>query len=108
VAWLLLAVAILCELVGTLALRRLAEGGVWWAGVLVALGYTASFICLGFALRRLNVGVAYAIWSGIGTTAVSIAGTILFGERLNAQAVAGMALVIIGVAVLAGSGAVSH
>ena len=107
-SWLLLAVAIGSELVGTLSLRRLAGGGEWWPLALVVVGYSVSFICLGFALRKLNVGAAYAIWSGVGTAAVSIAGTILFGERLNAQAVAGMSLVVIGVAVLAGSGAVSH
>jgi small multidrug resistance pump len=63
---------------------------------------------MGVALRQLNVGVVYAIWSAVGTAAVSILGVLLFGERLNWQAVVGMVLLVGGVLVLVGSGSVSH
>lgn len=107
-AWVLLAAAIVCELSGTLALRRLADGAVWWAIVIVAVSYLASFTCMAFALRQLNVAVVYAIWSAVGTAAIAIAGAVLFDERLGMQAIVGMALVVIGVGVLVGSGTVRH
>lgn len=107
-AWVLLAAAIVTELLGTLGLRRVADGAIWWAVALIAVSYVASFTCMTFALRQLNVAVVYAIWSAIGTAAVSIAGVIFFDERLGVQAVVGMALIVIGVGVLVGSGTVRH
>jgi small multidrug resistance pump len=108
VAWLFLVAAIVAELFGTLGLRAVAQSPVWWAIMLIAVAYTVSFVCMGVALRQLNVGVVYAIWSAVGTAAVSIAGVLLFGERLNWQAIMGMALVVLGVAVLVSSGSVRH
>jgi small multidrug resistance pump len=107
-AWLFLVAAIGAELFGTLGLRAIAQSPVWWAIVLIATAYTISFACMGVALRQLNVGVVYAIWSAVGTAAVSILGVLLFGERLNWQAVVGMVLLVGGVLVLVGSGSVSH
>jgi small multidrug resistance pump len=108
VAWLFLGAAIVAELFGTLGLRAVAHAPTWWAIALIAVAYTISFICMGVALRQLNVGIVYAIWSAVGTAAVSIAGVLLFGERLNWQAILGMTLVVVGVAVLVTSGSVRH
>jgi small multidrug resistance pump len=108
VAWLFLVAAIIAELFGTLGLRAVANAPVWWAIALIAVAYTVSFICMGVALRQLNVGVVYAIWSAVGTAAVSIVGVLLFGERLNWQALIGMTMVVVGVAVLVSSGSVRH
>lgn len=107
-AWLFLVGAICAELFGTLGLRAVAQSPVWWAIVLIAVAYTVSFVCMGFALRQLNVGVVYAIWSAVGTAAVSIVGVLVFGEKLNWQAVAGLLIVVTGVAVLVTSGSVRH
>jgi multidrug transporter EmrE-like cation transporter len=108
VAWLLLAGAIVTELFGTLGLRRVADGFLWWAVALIAVLYTTSFTFMTLALRQLNVAVVYAIWSAFGTAAVSIAGVLLFEERLNVQAVAGLVLIVAGVVVLVASGTVRH
>lgn len=107
-AWVLLAVAVVTEVVATLSLRAMSGGGKGWLVAVVVAGYVVSFSLMALALRSLNVGVAYAIWSGVGTAGVSIAAVWLFGERLNAVAVGGMALIVAGVVVLVSSGATSH
>jgi small multidrug resistance pump len=107
-AWLLLAGAIAAELLGTLGLRGIAASPTWWGAGLIAVAYTVSFVCMGFSLRYLNVGVVYAVWSAVGTAAVSVAGVLLFSERLSWQAVVGLAIIVIGVAVLVSSGTVRH
>jgi small multidrug resistance pump len=107
-AWLLVAIAIACELTGTLGLRQLANSMAWWNILIVVLAYAASFTCLGLALRQLNVGVVYALWSGVGTAATSAAGAVIFGERLGWQAIGGMTLIVAGVCVLLTSGTVHH
>jgi small multidrug resistance pump len=108
VPWLLVATAIAAELTGTLGLRQLADTMTWWNVLVVVLAYAASFTCLGLALRQLDVGVVYALWSGIGTAATSVAGAAIFGERLSWQAIAGLAVIVAGVCVLLTSGTVHH
>ena len=107
-AWVYLAVAIAAELVGTLGLRSVAGSLTWWSVALIVVAYSASFTAMALALRQLNVGVVYAIWSAVGTAAVAGAGIVLFGERLSWPAVAGMALIVLGVVVLVSSGSVRH
>jgi small multidrug resistance pump len=107
-AWLLLAGAIGTEVVATLALRGTAGTFRLLPMLLVVLGYVASFTLMALALRTLNVGVVYAIWSGVGTAGVSIAAALLYREHLNAVAVIGMALIVLGVVVLASSGTTRH
>lgn len=98
--WLFLAGAIGSEVAGTLALRALADGFRWGPAAVVAVGYAVSFVLLAMALRSVDVGPAYAIWSGVGTAGVAVLGVVLFGERLNAAGVTGLVLIVTGVAVL--------
>jgi small multidrug resistance pump len=102
--WVFLAGAIGCEVAGTLALRALADGFRWGPAVVVAVGYAVSFVLLALALRSVDVGPAYAIWSGVGTGAVAVLGVVLFAERINAAGVVGLVLIVVGVAVLSLSG----
>jgi small multidrug resistance pump len=108
VPWLLLGAGIVAELFGTLGLRRIAQGPTVPAVALIALAYAISFTCVGAALRHLNVGVVYAIWSAIGIAAISIAGLLFFDERLSVQAVVGLVVIVVGVVVLVSSGSVRH
>jgi small multidrug resistance pump len=108
VAWLLLAGAILAEVTATLALRGTADAFRPLPVLVVIVGYGVSFVFLAYALRQLNVGIVYAIWSGVGTAGVAIAAALLYQERLNVAAVGGMALIVVGVAVIVTSGATSH
>jgi len=98
--WLYLAIAIVAEVVGTTALKASDGFTRFGASAVVVAGYGLAFYFLSLALRDIPVGVAYAIWSGVGIVLVSILGWWLFGQALDAAAVLGMALIIAGVVVL--------
>lgn len=97
----LLAGAIVCEIVATLSLKAADGFSRLLPSVIVVIGYAAAFALLGFALQRgLDVGVGYAIWSAVGTTAVAILGVLLFRESLSVTAIGGIALIILGVVLI--------
>jgi small multidrug resistance pump len=100
-AWILLIGAIASEVVATSALK-LSNGLTRPVpSVVVAVGYLLSFVLLAQALKlQLQVSVAYAIWSGVGTAAITVIGMLLLNEPLTAGKVLGIALVIGGVVTL--------
>ncbi|MFF4417694.1 DMT family transporter [Streptosporangium sp. NPDC001559] len=105
-AWLLLAGAIIAEITATTALK-FSDGFTHkgWA-LLVVTGYATAFVLLGQALKRqLEIGTAYAVWSGAGTAAIAVIGTLFLGESLTPVKAGGIALIIGGVVLinLAGS-----
>jgi small multidrug resistance pump len=107
-SWLYVAAAIAAELTGTITLRRLAAAPAWGPVMIVVLAYALSYTCLGLALRRLDLGVVYALWAGVGTAALAGVGAVAFGEHLGWRAIAGMTVIVIGVVVLVTSGTVRH
>jgi small multidrug resistance pump len=100
-AWLILIGAIACEVTATSALK-LSNGFTRLVpSIVVAVGYIASFVLLAQALRlQLQVSVAYAVWSGVGTALIAVIGMLALGEPLTPPKVVGIALVIAGVVVL--------
>ncbi|GJF30803.1 QacE family quaternary ammonium compound efflux SMR transporter [Kitasatospora sp. NE20-6] len=98
--WLLLALAIAAEVCAT-SLLKLTDGfSRLWPSLGVAAGYVLSFLLLGRALRQIPVSVAYAVWSGAGTVAVAAIGAVFFAEPLGRAQWFGIALVVLGVAVI--------
>jgi small multidrug resistance pump len=97
---LLLLLAILSEVVGTVALKASEGFARLGPNVLVVVGYGLSFYLLAQALRQIPLGVAYAIWSGLGTAGAVIAGLLLWRESLNLAGILGILLILIGVIVL--------
>lgn len=96
-----LVLAILGEVVATTALKA-ADGFRAPLPTLVSLGgYCAAFYLLSLALRTIPVGIAYAIWSGIGQVLVMFAAWLLYGQSLDLAACLGIALILAGVLVLA-------
>jgi small multidrug resistance pump len=95
-----LAVAIVAEVVATSALKASNGFTVWQPSLVVGLGYLVSFYFLSLALRTIPVGVAYAIWSGVGIVLISAIAWVIYRQALDAAAVLGMALIIAGVAVI--------
>lgn len=92
--------AILVEVVATSALKA-SHGFTRLAPTAVTIaGYAISFYLLSLALETIPVGVAYAIWSGIGIVLVTIVAWRLFGQRLDAGALAGIGLILAGVLVI--------
>ena len=98
--WLTLGGAIVAEVVATSALKASEGFTRWWPSVVVVLGYGLAFWLLSLTLRSVPVGVAYAIWSGLGTVLIGVVGWLAFGQRLDAWALLGMALIVAGVLVM--------
>ncbi|MBC2885051.1 multidrug efflux SMR transporter [Ochrobactrum sp. CM-21-5] len=95
-----LAIAICSEVIGTLSLK--ASEGFTRPGpsIVVVITYGLAFYFLSLTLKTIPVGVAYAVWSGIGVTLVALIGWLLFGQKLDLAAIVGMSLIIAGVVVL--------
>ncbi len=95
-----LAIAILAEVLGTSALKASNGFTVLVPSLVVAAAYAVSFYFLSLALRAIPVGVAYAIWSGVGIVLIATIGWLLFRQRLDTAAMLGMGLIIAGVGVI--------
>lgn len=98
--YLILAAAILCEVIATTALKASESFTKWAPSVVVVLGYGCSFYLLSLCLRSIPVGVAYAVWCGVGIVLIAALGVVIHGQRLDLPAAIGMALIIAGVAVM--------
>ncbi|MHC2250724.1 DMT family transporter [Bradyrhizobium embrapense] len=100
IAWIALVVAGLLD-VGWAISMKYAEGYTRLGWTLVSLALLAAFVfLLGRALQVLGVGVAYTVWTGIGAVGTLAMGVLLFNEALNPMKVAGIALVLVGIAAL--------
>lgn len=107
--YLYLIMAIVLEVIGTSALQASEQFTRPKPLILTAIGYAASFYFLSLALRTLPVGIAYAVWSGLGIVLIALVGLVWFGQKLDAPAVAGLALIVAGVGVInLFSSSVSH
>lgn len=95
-----LAIAILAEVVGTSALKAADGFRVLLPSAVVLVSYAVSFYFLSLALRTIPIGLAYAIWSGVGIVLISIVGWIAYRQSLDAAAIAGIALIVAGVLVI--------
>ena len=95
-----LVLAILAEVIGTSALKASEGFSRLLPSVVVIGGYGIAFYFLSLTLRQIPVGIAYAIWSGIGIVLISLIALALFGQKLDAPALIGMALIIAGVVVI--------
>jgi small multidrug resistance pump len=98
--WLILSAAIVAEVAGTSFLKASEGFTKLGPSVVVVVGYAAAFYLLSLTLKVIPVGVAYAIWSGVGVALIAIIGWIFFGQRLDLPAIIGMAMIVGGVIVL--------
>ena len=104
----LLGVAIVAEVIGTTALKFSDGMTKLVPSLLVVMGYGLAFWLLSVTLKTLPIGFVYAVWTGIGVVAIAVIGALWFGESLNLGGVAGIGLIIAGVAVLQLSGSGAH
>lgn len=98
--WLFLAITICGEVVATSALKSSNGFTRPIPSAIVIVGYGVAFYFLSLALKSIPVGVAYAIWAGVGIVLVATIAWIFDGQKLDVWAVVGIALIISGVAVL--------
>lgn len=95
-----LIIAILAEVAATSALKASDGFSNLVPSVVVVVGYGAAFYFLSLALKTIPMGVAYAIWSAVGIVLISLVGWIVFAQKLDFAALAGLGLIVAGVLVL--------
>ena len=98
--WIFLCVAIIAEVIATSALKSSEGFSKPIASVIVVLGFIIAFYCLSLTLKTIPVGIAYAIWSGMGIVLVTIIAWIVFDQKLDVWGIIGIALIMSGVLVL--------
>lgn len=107
--WLLLSVAIVAEVFGTSFLKASEGFSKFWPSVAVVVGYVVAFYFLALSLKFIPVGIAYAIWAGVGVVLIALIGWVVFDQSLDLPAIIGMTLIIAGVITLnVFSGSVTH
>lgn len=95
-----LTIAIIAEVIATSALKSSEEFTRLVPSVIVVIGYGTAFYFLALVLRTIPVGIAYAIWAGLGITLVAIVSAVLFKQVPDLPAIIGMSLIICGVVII--------
>lgn len=95
-----LLIAITAEVVATSALKASLGFTRLGPSLVVVAGYGVAFYCLSLTLNSFPLGVVYAVWSGVGLVLITLVGLLVYGQRLDAGAVVGIALIAAGVVVL--------
>jgi small multidrug resistance pump len=106
-AWVLLSIAIAAEIIATLCLKASEGLSKLWPSIGVLFGYATAFTFMAMSLKKLDVGITYAIWSGVGIIGAAIGGVVFFDQHLSRMAMIGMGIIIAGVVVMNLGGA-SH
>jgi len=95
-----LAIAIVSEVFATSFLKASDGFTKLIPSILVVIGYSSAFYCLSISLKYIPIGIAYAIWCGVGILLVALVGFFFFDQKLTLPALLGMGLIIMGVIIL--------
>src|SRR4051812_47991294 len=95
--WLYLFAAILFEVAGTMSMKFSQGFTKLTPSILIFVFYAIAFTFVTFAIRKIEISVAYTVWSGVGTTLIALIGIVYFGEAATALKLVSIALVIAGV-----------
>ena len=98
--WLILFIAIVAEVIATSALKSSEGFTKPIASIVVVLGYMIAFYCLSLTLKTIPVGIAYAVWSGVGIVFITTVAWFVFDQKLDVWGIIGIALIMSGVLVL--------
>ncbi|MEM7281943.1 MAG: multidrug efflux SMR transporter [Pseudomonadota bacterium] len=101
-AYIFLALAIVAEVAATSALKASEEFTKLVPSLIVAIGYGISFYCLSVVIKTIPLGIAYAVWAGVGIVLISLVGVFFYRQILDIPAIVGMVLIIVGVVVIYG------
>ncbi len=99
-AYLYLAIAIIFEVIATNALKASNGFTVLIPSVIVVIGYSIAFFALSLTLKTIPIGIAYAIWAGVGIALVTVIAAVVFKQTPDFAAIAGLVLIISGVVVI--------
>ncbi len=98
--WIYLTIAIIAEVIGTTALKSTEGFTKLVPSMVVLVAYSTTFFFLSFVLKTIPVGIAYAIWSGVGIGLIALIGYVKFGQSLDLAAMIGIAFIILGVVII--------
>lgn len=98
--FLFLGIAIIFEIIATSALKKSEEFSKLIPSLITIIGYCGAFYFLSFAIRTIPIGIAYAIWSGVGIVLITIIGAVFFKQIPDLPAIIGLSLILIGVTVI--------
>jgi small multidrug resistance pump len=96
-SWIFLITAICLEVCGTTCMKLSDGFSRWLPSVLIFVFYACSFALMTFAVKKLELSIAYAIWSGVGTFLIAMIGIFWFKEPVTVLKIGSMLLVIAGV-----------
>lgn len=98
--WLFLLAAIISEVTATSSLKASAGFTKIMPSVVVVVGYALSFYFLSLVLKAIPIGIAYAVWAGLGIVLLAVVGWMVFGQASDAPALLGMALILAGIIIM--------
>lgn len=98
--YLILLLAIICEVVATSALKQTEQFTRLVPSLITLAGYVGAFYFLSIVLRSIPLGIAYAVWSGAGIVLVALVGWLVFKQHLDVQAIIGICMILGGVVVI--------
>lgn len=98
--WIYLAIAIVSEVIATSALKAADGFTRWIPSLIVAAGYASAFYFLSLTLRVIPLGIAYAVWSGVGIVLVALVGWTVYRQSLDIPSIVGITFIITGVVIL--------
>ena len=99
-AYVYLGLAIIAEVVATTALKASEEFSRLLPSLLVVFGYAFAFWALSIVIRTIPVGIAYAVWAGVGVVLVAVASAIIYRQIPDLAAIIGMTLIVSGVVIM--------
>lgn len=99
-AWLMLLVAGLFEVVWAVGMKYSEGFTRLWPSIITFVGAIASFVLLSWAMRSIPLGTAYMVWTGIGALGAFLAGIIMLGEQVNAMRVGAAVLIVCGLVLM--------
>lgn len=98
--WIFLSLAILSEVIATSSLKATEGFTRFWPSLVVVVGYLLAFYFLSLTLKTIPVGIAYAIWSGVGVVLIAVIGWLFFDQSLDMPAIIGLLLIVAGVLII--------
>lgn len=108
-SWVVLGIAIVAEVIATSSLKASEGFTKLWPSVAVVVGFAVAFYCLSLCLKVIPVGIAYAVWAGVGIVLITLVGWLVFKQAMDWPAILGMTMIISGVVVMnVFSNSVSH
>ncbi|OAT32858.1 MdtJ family spermidine export protein [Buttiauxella brennerae ATCC 51605] len=98
--WILLALAIIAEITGTLSMKWSSVSDDNLGYIFMLLMITLSYILLSFSIKKIALGVAYAMWEGIGILFITVFSVLLFDESISLLKIIGLTTLVVGIALI--------